>query len=229
MDKRMMTQEQNTPARLSRRLSFFSRATTWLMFALVLWFVWQQIVVVHMEKPYDAYLGLSGYGMKSGHLWELFTFQFLHINIVHLLVSLVGLWFLGRPLESRFGRKQFCIIFFATATVGAILQGLFGVAGFIIPESSEHIAAPLRDKFGGPIMGATVGLCGVLVVLCRLHPEKKLGPLPLRMSHLIWLAILIAIILVAIPTDPRFPALAQLGALLAGLVMPKPTPRLHAP
>ena len=40
------------------------------MIGLVLSFAAQQLVVVHWEKPYDAYLALSGYGMKSRHFWQ---------------------------------------------------------------------------------------------------------------------------------------------------------------
>ena len=50
-----------------------------LMAALVACFMVEEIVVVRMEKPYDTYLALSGYGMKSGHLWELVTYQFMHM------------------------------------------------------------------------------------------------------------------------------------------------------
>src|SRR5512135_3898487 len=77
-----------------------------LMLALTGCFVLQQIVIVGMEKPYDAYLGLSGYGMKSGHLWELFTYQFLHAGKLQFALNLGGLWYFGRAVEGWFGSRK---------------------------------------------------------------------------------------------------------------------------
>ena len=199
----------------------FWNFSTLLMVVLGICFAIQQIVFVHMGKPYDAYLALSGYGMKSGHLWELFTYQFLHSahsfpsGLLHLLINLIGLWFMGRTVEARLGSKRFLLLYFGAILAGGLLQGGFALAGYWVPESHESVAAFLRDRFGGPFVGATVGLCGVFAVFCLLNEA----------ASLLWIALALAVILVIalvlIPTEPGLAHLAHLGGLLAGMAFLK--------
>jgi membrane associated rhomboid family serine protease len=181
------------------------------------WFGIQQVVFIHLGKTYDAYLALSGYGMKSGHVWELFTYQFLHsayslpVGLLHLLINFVGLWFLGRAVEARLGGKRFLLLYLGAVLAGGLLQGGFALSGYVVPESYETAAAFLRDRFGGPFAGASVGLCGVLAVFCRLNQAVIL----LRVA--LALAVIFSLVPVFIPSDPGLAHLAHLGGLLAGL------------
>ena len=214
--------------------SFWSLSTL-LMIGLAACFTAQQVVLVYLEKPYDAYLALSGYGMKEGHLWELFTYQLFHggqllyLSLAHLLINLLGLWFLGRPVEARLGHLRFLLLYLGSSLVGALLQGAVALAGFWLPESLESVAACLRDRFGGPAAGASVGLCGVFAVWCLFEPERKIRLfflIPIKAARLVWLALGIAVLLVVVsshpdPTrvarNPDLAHLAHLGGLLAGL------------
>ena len=212
--------------------SSFWSASTFLMMGLVVCFAIQQIVIVYHEKPYDAYLALSGYGMKSGHLWELFTYQFFHSGPVHLLINLVGLWFLGRPVEACLGSRRFLLLYLGASLTGAILQGTVALAGFLLPESLESVAAFLRDRFGGPVVGSSVGLCGVFAVFCRLNREKRIRLfflLPIRPEPLLWVALGIAVLFLIIPSDPYLAHLAHLGGLLAGMAFIKLGKLSHGP
>ncbi len=214
--------------------SFWSLSTL-LMIVLAACFAIQQIVLVYLEKPYDAYLALSGYGMKEGHVWELFTYQFFHsgqvlyLSLAHLLINLLGLWFLGRAVETRLGHQRFLLLYLGSSLVGAMLQGAVALAGFLLPESLEAVAGNFRDRFGGPVAGASVGLCGVFVVWCLLEPERKVKLfflVPIKAALLVWVAFGIAVLLVVlsgrpdparVAHNPDLALLAHLGGLLAGV------------
>ncbi len=190
-----------------------------LMIGLGVCFTIQQIVIVHQEKPYDAYLALSGYGMKSWHLWELFTYQLLHTGWIHFLFNLTGLWFIGRAAEAHLGTKRFLLIYFGASFAGAVLQGLLALSGFLMPESLDAFATLLRDRFGGPAAGSSVGLCGVFAALCRLHPERKGSPLsliPIKPGHVLWIALGVAVIWIIVSSGPDLALVAHLGGLCAG-------------
>ena len=193
------------------------------MLILSVAFTAEQVVVVHLEKPYDAYLTLSGYGMKSGHLWELFTYQFFHTGWIQFAVNLAGLWFLGRTCEAQWGSQRFFQIYQGAVLAGAVLQGLAALGGFWIPESFDAVASVLRDRFGDMTSGSSVGLCGLLGAYCRTKSNAPVSRLaPLQGKHLLWIALALALLFVLIPSTPKLPHLAHLGALVAGWLLGRP-------
>ncbi len=207
--------ERGQPTRL------WSMTTLWML-GLVGCFAVQQVVIVQAGKPYDAYLALSGYGMKSGHLWELFTCQLLHCGPLHLLVNLLGLWFLGRAVEAQLGSKRFVLFCLAASLAGTLLQGAVALCGFLLPESLESAAGLVRERFGGPVLGSSIGPCAILAAFCLMGPERRwfrVGGVPMTATHLWWLSLTLAVLLVVVPTNPDLAHVAHLGALLAGGVM----------
>ncbi|MBN2506781.1 MAG: rhomboid family intramembrane serine protease [Verrucomicrobia bacterium] len=205
------------------RASWRSLSVLWML-GLVLCFIPQQVVVVHMGKPYDAYLGLSGYGMKSWHLWELFTCQLLHCGLIHLLVNLAALWFLGREVERLLGRGRFLAFWAGTSLAGALVQGAVALAGFLLPESAESVAALLRERFGGPAYGSSIGPCAMLIAWCRLQPGRRVGlrgVVSVKAAFLVWPALGLAAWLVVVARNPNLAHLAHLGGMLAALALPR--------
>jgi membrane associated rhomboid family serine protease len=197
--------------------------TLLLMMGLAVSFAVQQLIVV--RKGYEIYLALSGYGVKSLHLWEFFTYQFMHCGPIHLAVNLVGLWCIARPAEFRLGRKWFLVIYLGSVLAGAVLQGGVALAGFVLPESIESVAGFLRDKFGGMAAGSSVGLCGVFAACCFL-PAEPGSPALFRLKPSQWLVVLILVVIFAVhslfvSTHGNFdlPHLAHLGGLLAGATL----------
>jgi len=163
--------------------------STLLMAMFVAGFAAQQYIIVYKGKPYETYLALNAYGMKSWYLWELLTFQGLHSNGIHLLVNLIGLWFLGRAVESKLGWKTFLAVYLGAGLVGGLLQGSLAMVANFVPPSLDAVAKYLLDQFGNPTAGSSAGLCGVLAVLCRLQPDApfRFGvTLPLKGRHLLW-------------------------------------------
>jgi membrane associated rhomboid family serine protease len=45
--------------------------------------------------------------LEAGEWWRLFTAQFLHWGVMHLLFNMLGLWLLGPPVETRLGGPRF--------------------------------------------------------------------------------------------------------------------------
>lgn len=183
------------------------------MLALTATFVAQQVLIV--PRSYHAYLFLSGYGMKSWHLWELLTCLGFHSNhslpagVAHLLVNLAGLWFLGRAVERSWGHARFCLLFFGTGVVGALAQGLVGMTGFLLPDSLANAADFLVARFGESV-GSSIGLCGVAAVYCL---ERQATA-----RWLLTLALVVAGVLIVVPSDATLAHVGHAVGLLAGMV-----------
>nr|WP_256521682.1 rhomboid family intramembrane serine protease [Halobacillus sp. A5] len=81
----------------------------------------------------------------KGEWWRIITSMFLHIGIVHLLMNMLALFYLGIAVEKIYGSYRFVLIFF--------LAGIFGgTASFML---NPNIAAGAS--------GAIFGLFGALL------------------------------------------------------------------
>src|SRR4051812_33401061 len=69
-----------------------------------------------------AWLGLSPAGFVIQHrFWQLFTYAFLHGDVMHLFLNLMMLAFIGAELEATWGRWRFLrYYFFCSMSAGII-------------------------------------------------------------------------------------------------------------
>ena len=93
--------------------------------------------------------------VDSGEWWRIFSCVFVHVGGLHLLVNVIGMWFVGRITEELFG---------ASRTVA-----LFGVAGFTGAVAS-YLASPAGISAGAS--GAIFGLLGAVFVELTWHRDR---------------------------------------------------------
>lgn len=98
-------------------------------------------------------------------LWRFFTFQFLHGSTSHIFWNMFGLWMFGRVVEPVMGPRRFLWMYLLCGVVGGVGEvGLhytlfaMGQPGFI--ET--------------PIVGASAGVCGVLIAFAILNPNAQI-------------------------------------------------------
>jgi len=184
----------------------FWSVSTILMIALVVCFALQQINLVYLRTPVEAYLALSPQGLGSFYLWQLVTYMFLHGGLMHLAFNLMGLWFFGRTVEHYLGRNKFLIIYFASGIGGGLLQAALG--------------AVLPAWFGNSVYGSSAGVCGLLAVFCLMEPDATIllfFVLPFKARVLLWVSLAIAAFFTIVPSDPITAHAAHLGGMLIGL------------
>ncbi len=177
-----------------------------VMIVIVAAFVLQQVDYAYIHSHADRYLMLSADGLKQGHIWQLLTFQFMHGGLLHLFCNLLGIWFFGRFIESRLGGKNFLKIYFAGGLIGGFLQAALGL---IFP-----------NHFGGPVLGASAGVCGVFAAFTMIEPRAQVLLwffLPVRAVYLLVVSIVIALFFTIVPSDPGIAHAAHLGGLLTGV------------
>ena len=144
---------------------------------------------------------------------QLFTYQFLHGSVIHLLMNGLGLFFIGRALESAIGRREIIGLYLVSGIIGALFQ-----LGF---------AALFTNQFAGPRVGASAGGCGFIGVLARLFPHREVYlllffvmPLRMKLHWIFWGSLAIAIVSISIairtPTGDQVAHAAHLGGLLYG-------------
>lgn len=186
-------------------------ACTMLMVALVVIFALQQINAVYFHTKAEMWLGLTAAGLKSGYLWQLLTFQFLHGGLLHLLCNLLGLFYFGRFVEHVLGTRRFLVAYFAAGVVGGILQGLLMIA--------------IPSHFGGILFGASAGISGMFAVFAMLERDTTVQlyfVLPVRAMTLLVVLCGISLFFTLVPSRQDATAhAAHLGGLLAGIAWVK--------
>lgn len=74
------------------------------------------------------WLALSSAGFRSGKIWTLVTYGFLHGDILHLLFNLLVIYGIGKALQASLGESRFATLYFGSLLAGGILAFLFGFA-----------------------------------------------------------------------------------------------------
>lgn len=115
--------------------------------------------------------------------YQLISHLFMHSNVNHLLMNMMGLFFLGPTVESRIGSKNFFILYFVCGLAGAALPLLLNFIG-LVPMS--------------PSWGASAATVGISVAFATMLPNVKLNlmfvPIPIKAKYLIGTLVLIDLV-----------------------------------
>lgn len=188
----------------SYRVAF--SVTQKLMILLTVVYALQCINAVYLQTQAELYLALTTDGMKRGFLWQLVTFQFLHGGLFHLLMNLLGLWFLGSWVERVLGAKRYLVFFAFCGVGGGLLQG------------SLMLLFP--GHYGSLLYGASAGTSGMLALFAMLEAESEIRwnfVIPIRAKHLLWLEAGVSLFFTVVPANQGVAHAAHLGGILAGI------------
>ncbi len=136
----------------------------WLICSLVAGYIVQNVLLRLLgDYPsiYSAFAGmtyLSIQGLHGLRIWTLVTYAFFHDpqNLLHLLFSVLGLYFIGRELETVLGRRLFLAAFLVSVTGGGLLW------------STVHWTT------GGTLIGASAGVLGLFTLFVCLYPDRPI-------------------------------------------------------
>jgi membrane associated rhomboid family serine protease len=121
---------------------------------------------------------------RSLQLWRLIGYQFLHdtSNPWHLVLNMLGLYFLGPTLERFWHSKKFLVFYLACGAAGGISYLLLTAIGITSP---------------GILIGASGAILGMLAACALLFPQFVVyvmpffPPVPIRIAAVVLLFIYI--------------------------------------
>ena len=130
----------------------------------------------------DAFVDYGAlWPLNSGHFlpWQLFTYMFLHEGFMHIFFNMLMLFWVGIQVEQAWGTKRFLIYYFLCGLGGGIahllLSGFFGMGG-------------------GPMLGASGAIFGVLVAFGIMFPDMSffIFPIPFPIKAKVFVPLMIA-------------------------------------
>ncbi|MFD0289950.1 rhomboid family intramembrane serine protease [Streptomyces sp. NPDC127118] len=99
----------------------------------------------------QTYYGGPPEGVAEGQWYRLVTSMFLHQEMWHIAFNMLGLWWLGGPLEAALGRARYLTLYLVSGLAGSAL--------------TYWLSAPQQGSLGAS--GAIFGLLGATAVLMR--------------------------------------------------------------
>lgn len=111
-------------------------------------------------------------GVVYFRLWQLVTYAFLHGGLMHILFNMWGLWLFGSEIERYLGGRRLLVLYFASVLSAAAAQMLTPLWVHVEPE---------------PVVGASGGVFGLLLVYAFMFPRRKLIILPIPVPISAWL------------------------------------------
>ena len=97
-------------------------------------------------------------GLKDLQIWRVFTYGLCHGDLRHLMFNMVGVWFLGRMVESVYGSKE-TVAFFAAAV---------GLSGLV------HVGVMAFFNVSVGVVGASGGVLGLVTLAAMNFPRMPM-------------------------------------------------------
>lgn len=131
--------------------------------------VWITIILLWaLDQPVALRLlqigGLDPARVLHGWVWQLVTFPFVHLAPMHIILVLIGVYFIGSAVQERTGPRAFAELYIFSSI-------LAGAAGVLLS---------LTGRIGlGGALGAGASMNAVLMVFYLLHRGSSILMIPL--------------------------------------------------
>jgi len=141
----------------------------------------------------------------SLQIWRLIGYQFLHGDIIHIFLNMLGLFFLGPTLEQHWGSRRFLYFYLGCGAAGGLFYIFLVTVGFLPP---------------GFLVGASGAILGMLAACAILFPHFVVFilffPVPIRVAAVA--GTLLYILLIITKSSNAGGHAAHFGGMAAGAV-----------
>ncbi|MBX2852512.1 MAG: rhomboid family intramembrane serine protease [Phycisphaeraceae bacterium] len=100
-------------------------------------------------------------GINGFQFWRLFSYQFLHGNLLHLGMNMMALYVFGPLIEKWWGPKRFLAFYLLCGACGAWFMAMFAFNPALINGQNAWL------------VGASGSIFGVLVASAMLYPKDE--------------------------------------------------------
>ena len=150
------------------------------------------------------------------HIWQPFTYMFMHGGFLHLFLNMFALVMFGSMLENQWGTRKFLLYYFVTGLGAAAVH--LGVEWVRLASG----AAPYIINI--PTVGASGAIYGLLLGYAMLFPDSRLTLIfpPITLSAKWWVIVWFVIeLLSGISGGGGIAHFAHLGGMIFGFILIK--------
>ncbi len=195
--------------------------------------VWLACAILPIGDAIREYGMLYWVGSEKFHLYQFFTYMFLHADFQHMFFNMFSLWMFGRTLEIDLGPKKFLTYFFVCGVGAALLH--MGVAAVEWLNIKSHIAAEaaamgvsaaqMANKIftNHAMLGASGAVMGVVMSFGVLHPNAMVmlmfPPIPMKAKWFVVIFLVIEFSAGVVGVSDSVAHFAHLGGMLWGWLL----------
>ena len=195
--------------------------------------VWLACAILPIGDAIREYGMLYWIGSEKFHLYQFFTYMFLHADFSHMFFNMFSLWMFGRTLEIDLGPKKFLTYFFVCGVGAALLH--MGVAAVEWLNIKSHVAAEaatmgvsaaqLANKIftNHAMLGASGAVMGVVMSFGVLHPNAMVmlmfPPIPMKAKWFVVVFLVIEFSAGVVGVSDSIAHFAHLGGMLWGWLL----------
>lgn len=161
--------------------------------------------------PMSNIFGLNYICSSSFHIWQPFTYMFMHAGFDHIAFNMLSLLFFGIALERTWGSRRFLTYYLVSGVGAAIVQEIvwFCMYGVI--------------DYPAVTIGASGAVFGILFAFAWLFPDERIFllfiPIPIRARIFVGIYALCELFLGISGTGDNIAHFAHLGGLLFGWLL----------
>ncbi len=181
-----------------------------LLISCLVTFIIQQTADRFLGGNLTGILGLVPYAfVVQHHFWQLFTYLFLHGDVMHLLLNMLMLAFVGGEIESIWGRWRFIRYYLICGASAGCLYLILQV--FLWQGEGLQV----------PMVGASGAIYGLLMAYGLLFGERMLLFMmlfPMKAKHFVWVLMGVEFMSSLFSGRNGLSSAAHLGGMIAGLI-----------
>jgi len=136
--------------------------------------------------------------------WQLLTYSFLHEGFAHIFFNMFALYMFGTPLETFWGSRRFA----------------FYYVSCVLTAAATELVVQNATEVGGPVLGASGGVFGLLLAFAWYFPKQRLlllfPPIPMPAWLFVTLYGGLELVLGVTGAQPGVAHFAHLGGMLGG-------------
>jgi rhomboid family protein len=142
--------------------------------------------------------------------WQVLTYSFLHdgllsqLQIAHIFFNMFALYMFGTPLEMFWGSRRFAFYYVAC----------------VLTAAGTELLVQNATEVGGPVIGASGGVFGLLLAFAWYFPKQRLmllfPPIPMPAWLFVTLYGGLELVLGVTGAQPGVAHFAHLGGMLGG-------------
>ena len=176
-------------------------------------------------------LGLHFVKASDFHIYQLFTYMFMHANFTHIFFNLFMFWMFGRTMENVWGPRRF-LLFYMVCGVGAgfmqeIVQlGNYWIEGLYAYSTVDiGYATVAMDEYLNmwTTVGASGAIYGILLGFGMTFPNERIllliPPIPIKAKYMVIVSAVIELLLGMSSQGDNVAHFAHLGGMLFGLIL----------
>ncbi|MBC7614660.1 MAG: rhomboid family intramembrane serine protease [Pedobacter sp.] len=185
--------------------------------------------------PITEYLAVFYFDSPFFKIWQPITYMFMHADMFHIFFNMFALYSFGGILEAHWGGKKFINFYLITGLGALALQWavqafeVYQITGSPVNDIStlEALGNPtIYGIYGGPMVGASGAIFGLLVAFAMLYPNIEMYimfiPVPVKAKYIIPVYIVIELFLgVGKFSGDSVAHFAHLGGALIGFILVK--------